>query len=180
MKQTSVTNRIEAEAAIASLHRRIRLLLILFTIGLAISGITAFPLVTELNLLNRLLGPGTMAATQWPDLSQWVSHVHQGLTEMDAKYPFIFYGTDWLAFAHLVIAVAFWGPIKDAVKNVWVIEFGMIACLMIIPLALICGSIRGIPFYWRLIDCSFCIGGLIPLGLARKYVQQVIELQKKA
>jgi hypothetical protein len=33
----------------------------------------------------------------------------------------------------------------------------------VIPLALICGSIRGIPFYWRLIDGSFGVIGLIPL-----------------
>jgi hypothetical protein len=57
------------------------------------------------------------------------------------------YGTDWLAFAHLVIAIAFLGPLKDPVRNIWVVEFGMIACLLVIPLALICGPIRGIPFY---------------------------------
>ena len=25
---------------------------------------------------------------------------------------------DWLAFAHVVIAVAFWGPLRDPVKNI--------------------------------------------------------------
>ncbi|SCF41963.1 hypothetical protein [Micromonospora mirobrigensis] len=32
------------------------------------------------------------------------------------------YGTDWLAFAHLVLAVAFWGPLRDPVRNVWVVQ----------------------------------------------------------
>ena len=36
---------------------------------------------------------------------------------------------------------------------------GIAACLAVIPLALICGPIRGIPFYWRLIDCSFGVIG---------------------
>jgi hypothetical protein len=39
----------------------------------------------------------------------------------------------------------------------------MIACVAIIPLAFICGPIRQIPFYWRLIDCSFGVFGIIPL-----------------
>ena len=30
----------------------------------------------------------------------------------------------------------------------------MIACFALIPLALICGPIRGIPWFWRVIDCS--------------------------
>jgi hypothetical protein len=69
------------------------------------------------------------------------------------------YGTDWLAFAHLVIAVAFIGPLRDPVRNIWVIEFGLIACVAVFPLAFIAGSVRGIPFYWQLIDCSFGVGG---------------------
>ncbi|MFJ8602700.1 hypothetical protein ACIREM_29130 [Streptomyces shenzhenensis] len=35
--------------------------------------------------------------------------MRQGLDEADASYPFLLYGTDWLAFAHLAIAVAFYG-----------------------------------------------------------------------
>jgi hypothetical protein len=58
------------------------------------------------------------------------------------------YGTDWLAFAHLVIAVAFWGPLRDPVRNIWVIEWGMIACVGIVPLALFAGPVRDIPLWW--------------------------------
>lgn len=32
---------------------------------------------------------------------------------------------------------------------------GMIACAGVLPLVLICGPLRGIPFYWCLIDCLF-------------------------
>jgi hypothetical protein len=89
------------------------------------------------------------------------------------QYPFIAYGTDWLAFAHIVIAIAFWGPFKDPVRNVWVIELGMIACVLVVPLALVCGAIRGIPFFWRLVDCSFGVFGIIPLWLCRGAIQQI-------
>jgi hypothetical protein len=82
------------------------------------------------------------------------------------------YGTDWLAFAHIVIAVAFIGPLRDPVRNIWVIEFGMIACALVIPLALIFGPLRGIPFFWRLIDCSFGIIGFVPLWLVRREIRQ--------
>jgi hypothetical protein len=46
----------------------------------------------------------------------------------------------------------------------------MIACLLIIPFALVVGSFREIPFGWRLIDCSFGIFGLIPLNICRKEI----------
>jgi len=32
----------------------------------------------------------------------------------------------------------------------------------------ICGTIRGIPPFWQLIDCSFGGFGLIPLAIVRK------------
>jgi hypothetical protein len=80
------------------------------------------------------------------------------------------YGTDWLAFAHFVIAIAFIGPWRDPVKNVWVIEFGMIACVLVIPFALVMGQIRGIPLGWRLIDCSFGVVGFVPLWFVRRRI----------
>lgn len=83
---------------------------------------------------------------------------------IDKKYPFVAYGTDWVAFAHLVLAVLFLGIISDPVRNVWVLEFGIIACAGVLPLAFIAGSIRGIPFFWQLIDCSFgIVGGIVLL-----------------
>jgi hypothetical protein len=150
------------------LLKRIRFCLGIFVIALILSGLTAFPLVHELGLLNGWIGAGTPWGDRMPALGHWISFVDKGLRETNAAYPFIQYGTDWLAFAHLVIAAAFWGPWKDPVRNKWVIDFGLIACGSILPLALICGPLRGIPFYWRLIDCSFGVIGAIPLLLARR------------
>jgi hypothetical protein len=80
------------------------------------------------------------------------------------------YGTDWLAFAHIVIAVAFVGPYIDPIRNKWVISFGLVACAGVIPLALIAGYVRGIPLPWRFIDCSFGIVGSIPLIICRRSI----------
>jgi hypothetical protein len=52
----------------------------------------------------------------------------------------------------------------------------VIACLGVFPLALVAGPIRGIPFYWRLIDCSFGILGAIPLFICLRYVRRLEEL----
>lgn len=155
--------------------RRIRALLGLFVVGLLLSGLTAFPIKTEVDFLQRVFGEGSPTQTWWPWLARWISHVHRGVTEASEDYPFLFYGTDWLAFAHIVIAVAFLGPLRDPVRNIWVVEFGMIACVLVVPTALICGPIRGIPLFWRLIDCSFGVVGIIPLYLARRAIRNLAD-----
>jgi hypothetical protein len=43
------------------------------------------------------------------------------------------------------------------------LHVGLIACAGAIAVALISGPIRGIPFFWTLIDCSFGIVGAVPL-----------------
>jgi hypothetical protein len=153
--------------------RRIRLLLGFFIVALIASGLTAFPLLWETRILAAWFGEGTRTASMFPALAWWLSRVHAGLEATYRDYPFLAYGTDWLAFAHIVIAVAFWGPIKDPVRNIWVIEFGMIACVLVIPLALICGPIRGIPIYWQLIDCSFGVFGLMVLAIIHRMIRGI-------
>jgi len=151
--------------------RRIRFWLALFIAGLVLSGITAFPLQTELGWLVCLVHSGPLRSiSEFTGLGPWIQSVNEGLHATNARYPFIAYGTDWLAFAHLVIAVAFTGPFIDPVRNKWVITFGLIACAGVLPLALIAGPIRGIPLAWRLIDCSFGIVGCIPLLICRRSI----------
>jgi hypothetical protein len=143
---------------------RFRWVLGLFMFALVVSGITAFPLQHELDSVVAIRGLERVAPSDAASgFDRWIRTVRDGLYESYAKYPWLAYGTDWLAFAHVVIAVFFIGPFIDPVRNVWVLRAGMIACLLVIPLALICGAIRGIPFGWRLIDCSFGVFGIIPL-----------------
>ena len=161
----------------ASLIRRIRIWLSLFIVGLVLSGLTAFPLERETALLNRAFGVALAApAGGEPGLHAWLRRVHEGIAQTNRDYPFMAYGTDWLAFAHLVIAVAFLGPLVDPVRNKWVLVFGVVACLGVLPLALIAGPIRGIPFHWRLIDCSFGVIGVLPLLICLHYVRRIEQM----
>ena len=150
----------------AILQRRIKICLWVIIIGLVLSGITAFTLESELAVLNSHLSPGS-------PMANWINTIYNAVKTTNAQFPWLSYGTDWLAFAHLVIAVVFIGPLRDPVKNIWVIHFGMIACVAILPLAFIAGSIRGIPFFWRLIDCSFGVIGFVPLYFANKYIRML-------
>jgi len=163
---------------------RYRLVLGLFIIGLIISGITAFPLLHELELLARLAGiPADAQPDTLTGFQHWIAEVRNGLRDMYAKYPWIAYGTDWLAFGHLTIALFFIGPWRNPVANAWVLKVGLVACAAVIPLAFICGPLRGIPFYWRLIDCSFGLFGAIPLlyclHLTRKMKNATTSLRSK-
>ncbi|MBV6700759.1 hypothetical protein KV557_27270 [Kitasatospora aureofaciens] len=148
----------------AAALRRVRRWLRLFLVGLVLSGLTAFPLETETRwLADFAAGPAAPVSDHLPAAMAWLERVRTGIAETNDRYPFLAYGTDWLAFAHLVIAAAFWGPLKDPVRNIWVIRWAVLACGAVIPLALICGPLRGIPLAWRFIDMSFGIFGVIPL-----------------
>ena len=63
-----------------------------------------------------------------------------------------------------------------AVRNRWLFDFGLIACVLVIPYALVFGAVRGIPFWWRLIDCSFGVFGFVPLWFCRKWVCEIESL----
>jgi len=144
--------------------KRIKWLTWLFIIGLFISGATAIPLKTELDAAAKLLGGTDLAhAARSTGLTFWFLKVREAVRSTYFLYPFMAYGTDWLAFGHFVIAIAFVGPLRHPVRNRWLYQFGMISCALVIPYAMILGGARGIPIYWRLIDCSFGVFGFIPL-----------------
>lgn len=163
-------------------ERVIRYWIIFFMIALALSGITAFALETELHWMlgvwaNRGEGSGENVGVG-RGIYFWIRRVYEALRDTNGRYPWLAYGYDWLAFAHLVIALVFIGPLRDPVRNIWIIEFGMIACVAVWPLAAIAGAVRGIPLYWRLIDCSFGVFGLIPLGICYRKIR-VLERARR-
>ena len=136
----------------------IRRFLLALMIILFLSGLTAIPVEAELSfLLKRISSP-----TQ---LHHWLEKVLSAYKKINNESPFLLYGYDWLAFAHFILAILFIGPYRDPLKNIWVIEFGLIACVLIFPLAFIAGPFRGIPIGWRLIDCSFGVFGFFPLWI---------------
>jgi hypothetical protein len=162
------------------LRRRIKRLAWVFILGLVFSGATAIPLRSELELLAKIFGVADKSSADATSaLAHWILKVREALQETGVKFPFLAYGTDWLAFGHFVIAVAFIGALRDPVRNVWLFTFGMIACAMIVPYAFILGGVRGIPIYWRLIDCSFGVFGIIPVWCCRNWVREIELMQKK-
>ena len=63
------------------------------TIAIIISGVTAFPVETELEWL--LKHPGLI-----PGFAEnWVKDVYIAIKDTNQKYPMLSYGFDWLAFA---------------------------------------------------------------------------------
>ena len=151
---------------------QIRKLLLFFIIVLFLSGLTAIPIDAELSFLLKLFPAQT-------EMYFWLNKVLMAYRKVNEEHPFLLYGYDWLAFAHFILAILFIGPYREPVKNIWVIEFGLISCVLIIPLAFIAGYFRGIPLGWRLIDCSFGVIGFIPLWICYQKIKQlVIENQK--
>ncbi|RZJ32030.1 MAG: hypothetical protein EOO48_00170 [Flavobacterium sp.] len=154
------------------LRRRIKRTILFFIVAIALSGITAFPIETELKIVDTHL-------SSFPEsLQTWMHTVYLAVKNTNENYPYLSYGTDWLAFAHIVIATAFIGPLRDPVRNIWVIQFGMIACVMVFPLAFIAGSVRGIPFYWQLIDCSFGVFGFAVLYFCYRDIVKLEKIQQ--
>ena len=159
------------------LRRRIKLLTWLFIFGLFVSGATAIPLNWELDLMVKWFGlEGQTSATANHELGRWLLMAREALQDVSTKHPLLFYGTDWLAFGHFVIAIAFVGALRDPVRNRWLFDFGLIACVLVIPYALIFGAVRGIPFWWRLIDCSFGAFGFVPLWFCRIWARELERL----
>jgi len=150
--------------ASADILSKYRIVLGFFIVALVLSGITAFPLQRELDAVCSLRGIGQLRPQDSHDgLDSWLLTVRDGLKDTYGKYPWLAYGTDWLAFAHIVIAIFFIGPFVHPTRNVWVLQAGLIGCVLVVLLALVCGPIRHIPLGWRLIDCSFGAIGAIPL-----------------
>lgn len=152
--------------------RTVRILLLFFIIILFLSGVTAIPVDAELSLLLPLFPEDS-------SIYQWLWKVLHAYRQVNEEAPYLLYGYDWLAFAHFVLAILFIGPYRDPVRNIWVIQFGLIACVLILPLAFIAGYFRGIPFGWQLIDCSFGILGFIPLWICYSKTKQLSHASSK-
>src|ERR1700722_12647615 len=104
----------------ASTLRRLRLILGFFILALVFSGITAFPLKREVETLAKIRGLEQLSPSDvHSGFDYWILKVRDGLQETYAKHPWVAYGTDWLAFAHIIIAVFFLGVLKDPVRNIW-------------------------------------------------------------
>ncbi len=158
--------------AAENLILRIRVCTGLFMLGLVVSGITAIPLATQLAWADQSLGleARALAGEPW---AVWVHQVGSAIESVAVHFPFLFLGTDWLAFGHFAIALVFWGALRDPVRNEWLFTFGIITCIAVVPYAFVFGEIRGVPVWWRVVDSSFGLIGLVPLVLSRLWLRRL-------
>jgi len=152
------------------LRRKIKIAIIITIAGLLLNGISAVPLRTELKIL--LSRPDALPQF----LHDWWLYVNKGVKETTSNYPFMRYGFDWLAFAHLLIAIAFIGPLRDPIKNEWVIRWGMIASALSVVMALGWERLRGIPLWWSCIDAAIAIVAFIVLWLCNKWIKELKKI----
>lgn len=149
--------------------RRAKWMLGIVAAGLFVSGVTIWPATWELK---------TFVGVVWGD-SEPTGSIHgfmrraiEGLEVLASDYPFLLYGYDWLAFAHIVLAILFLGAMRDPVRNVWVVQFGLIACALVPVLAGICITMRGIPFHWFWVDFAFAPAAATPLWIALRDIRR--------
>ena len=151
----------------AQLRSRIKGAIIITIIGLLLNGMSAVPLRTEMNML--LSKPGLLPGF----LRDWWTYVNKGVNETSNQYNFMRYGFDWLGFAHLLIAIAFFGPLRDPIKNEWVIKWGIIASSLSILMALGWERLRAIPMWWSMLDAGIGVVALIILLLCYRWIQDL-------
>ncbi|MCI5144858.1 MAG: hypothetical protein D3923_04860 [Candidatus Electrothrix sp. AR3] len=137
--------------------------------GLFVSAITIWPAIPELKMAVRVVW-GDAAPTGV--LHSFILQAIGGLEAMEADYPFMLYAHDWLAFAHIVLAILFAGAIRDPMRNVWIVQCGLIMCALVPVLAGICVPIRGIPMIWFWIDFSFASGAALPFWIAFRDIRR--------
>jgi len=147
----------QREALASSNLKKLRWMTGFIILGLILSGVTAFPLEAELRLLGHFAvgAEGSLSPADHRGLKHWILTVREGLINTYQAYPFIGYGTDWLAFGHVVIALFFIPVWKNPVRYRANLTMGLWASIGVFALAFIAGPIRGIPLGWQLIDCSF-------------------------
>jgi hypothetical protein len=141
--------------------------LIVFTVCLLAVGLSVFPLDA---ILSRLL-PWSQHYFPQAVLTSFLSEIAAAYYYNREHYPFMLYTLDWLGYAHLMIALVFIGPIRDPHRNVWVIEFGQMACLLTLPAIWLFGWLHQLPWQWSLLDCSFGLIGYAVLRYSQRQLQ---------
>jgi hypothetical protein len=149
--------------------QKVKLLILVFIISLVGVGISVFPITTILDVLNPYLSSNYPEST----LTHFLLSITNALNYNNQHYPFMLYTLDWLAYAHIMIALVFIGPLREPVKNIWVIEFGILACLLTLPAIFVFGYKSQIPLWWSCIDCSFGLIGALLLIYTKQLVKKL-------
>lgn len=153
--------------------RKIRFYLILFFLGILFGLHTVVFVEIETAFFVKYLGPDTFMENALPVISAWIETLHTSITESYSAYPVMAYCMDWLSYACVVFALFIIGAIKDPVRNIWIIQVYMMACILATLLPFIVGPLRGIPVFWRFVDGSFGIMGFILLFPAYRLTKEL-------
>jgi hypothetical protein len=138
-------------------------------IGLLLSGVTIWPATWELQaLVDVVWGPGEASGV----MHGFVLRVMEAIEQVGVEYPFLFYAGDWLAFAMIVLAILFYGARRDPVRNVWIVQCGLIMCALVPVLAAICVPLRGLPLQWFWVDTAFAPAAGLPLWIALRDIRR--------
>lgn len=149
--------------------RRAKWMLAIVAFGLFVSGVTVWPAVPELRMAVRVVWGD---ATPTGAVHGFILKAIEGLESVEADYPFLLYAHDWLAFAHIVLAILFAGAIRDPVRNVWIVECGLLMCILVPVLAGICIPLRGLPMAWFWVDFAFAPAAGLPLWIAWRDIRR--------
>ena len=149
--------------------KRAKMMLGIVAFGLLAAGITIWPAIPELRTAVRIVWGDSVPAG---GLHGFVMQGIKGLEATEATYPFLLYAHDWLAFAHIALAILFAGAIRDPVRNIWIVQCGLIMCALVPILAGICIPIRGLPFSWFWIDFAFAPGAALPLWITLRDIRR--------
>lgn len=150
--------------------KRARWMLGIVAFGLLVSGMTVWPAISELRIVVRLVWGN---AEPTGVLHGFLLRAIEGLESAEANYPFLLYAHDWLAFAHIVLAILFAGAIRDPVRNKWIVQCGLIMCALVPVLAGVCIPIRGLPLAWFWIDFAFAPAAALPLWIALRDIMRM-------
>lgn len=143
---------------------QIRAVLVIFILLLILSGVTAFPVKNEITFLMNHLNWFPIY------LKEWIIKLN---TTISQTPDVMLYGTDWLAFAHIIISLFFVPVYFNPVKHKINLIIGMSACILVFPLAFICGHVRGIPFFHQIIDCCFGFFGFLFLSIIYRKINKL-------
>jgi hypothetical protein len=131
--------------------------------GLFVSGVTIWPVIWELKTAVKVVWGDT---TPTLAIHKFVLTAIDGIQEIQREQPFMIYAADWLAFALIVLSILFVGAMKDPVRNIWVVKFGLLCCFLSPILAIICIPIRQMPLSWFWCDFIFTPLAALPLWIA--------------
>ena len=147
--------------------------LVLFFLGVLFGLHTVVFVEAETAFFVKYLGSGTAFSEKLPFISSWIDTLYVSVSNTYETYPVIAYCMDWLSYACVVFAIFMIGAIRQPVKNVWIVQVYLIACLLAAVLPFVAGPFRDIPIFWRFIDGSFGIIGFLILLPAYRLIKKL-------